>query len=409
MRQTLRFGAALAIVLVSQLAYADELYVSNFQNGTISKVDTATGAVTPFVSGLVNPSGVAFNSSGDLFVAIRSAYVAKITPDGTVTQFGPSYSNYIMAGAAVDADGNVYASGIHPAGTFIASIFKLSPTGSLLSTWSWSVGNGPLQPTGMAIDAAGNVFTADYSGNKLWKIAPDGTASLITQIFVNPQGVVLDGQGELFVSLTSSGAIAKVTQAGAMTTFASSLSGPAGISFDSLGNLFVATGTTLTKLKPDGSLADPIPGLHSAQYIANRTLAIPEPTTQLSAATMLLLPLRRRRAASRGRTNPCAAASMPAPAPMARTSFTTPGTAWSSTPSTARLSTTTIPGRMPTMRWEGGSSTARTRARWASLQPIVAMISTTRSSGRSSRSGMSSPTWAEAPTSAPARPDTRAS
>jgi sugar lactone lactonase YvrE len=263
---------------IGRRAFADELYVSNFNSGVISKVDTAAGTVTPFASGLTNPLGVAFNKSGDLFVTIRSSNMKRVTPDGGVHDFGPSYPDYIMSGAAVDSAGNVYASGIHPAGTFIASIFKLSPAGALLSTWSWSPGNGPLQPTAMVFDNAGDLFTTDYSGNKLWKVSSAGAASLITPLAVNPQGIALDSLGELLVSLTSSGSVAKVTQTGDISGFASGLNAPAGVAFDSLGNLFVATGTTLTKLKPDGLADLPITGLDSAQFIANRSTDVPEPS-----------------------------------------------------------------------------------------------------------------------------------
>ena len=279
MRSVFSYGLAAVFALLSFVhrAAADELYVSNFQSGTISKVDTGTGTVTPFAGGLVNPGGLAFDKSGNLYVAIRSDNMVKFTPDGVASDFGPAFPGYIMSAAAVDSAGNVYASGIHPAGTFIASIFKLSPAGSLLSTWSWTVGNGPLQPAGLAFDGADNLYTADYSGNKVWKITPGGTANLITPLFVNPQGVALDSQENLFVSLTASGTVAKVLQNGSSTGFAGGLSSPAGLTFDTSGNLFAATGTTLTKLNPQGTFEQPITGLHSAQFIANRTTEVPEP------------------------------------------------------------------------------------------------------------------------------------
>src|SRR5262245_28152742 len=97
------FGCTLAVVaafICVHRASADELYVSNFHSGAISKVDTGTGAATTFASGLVNPGGLAFDTSGNLFVAIRSDNMVKFSPDGVASDFGPTFPDYIMSGAA---------------------------------------------------------------------------------------------------------------------------------------------------------------------------------------------------------------------------------------------------------------------------------------------------------------------
>jgi sugar lactone lactonase YvrE len=146
----------------------------------------------------------------------------------------------------------------------------------------------------MTFDGAGNLYAADYSGNKVWRINTAGAASLITPLGVNPQDIALDPQGILLVSLTASGSVARVTQDGNVSGFASGLTSPGGIAFDTAGNLFVATGTTLSKIKPDGSMDQPIPGFDSALFIANRTAAVPEPS-MIGGLWAMLFATRRRR------------------------------------------------------------------------------------------------------------------
>ena len=64
------------------------LYVANHSNDTISKV-TPSGSVSTFASvGLSGPDGLAFDASGNLYVANYSNdTVSKMTPSGSVSTF----------------------------------------------------------------------------------------------------------------------------------------------------------------------------------------------------------------------------------------------------------------------------------------------------------------------------------
>jgi len=297
----------LILVLTAQTgtSWADVLYVSNFQSGTISEVNTVDGSVTTFVSGLTLPSGLTFDPAGNLYVALqRSGVIDKITPGGVVTPFASGLGYYFLNGMAFDSAGNLYVGANHYEGTFVSAILKFNPQGSLLSTWSWTVGAGPSQPMALAFDGGGNLWTADY-GNALYEIFPGGAATKVTSMYVNPAGLAFDRSGNLFVANNASGTIAEVTPGGAISTFASGLSGPAGLCFGTDGDLYVGnspegTGSTLSRITPDGTVSVFASGLDGPFCIADETTLVPEPGGLVClAAAMLAAHLRGR---TRGRS-----------------------------------------------------------------------------------------------------------
>ncbi len=89
-------------------------------------------------------------------------------------------------------------------------------------------------PTGIAIDASGNLYIADYGNNEIRKIATDGTVSTIagngTQGSVNasdtlatfngPAGVAIDSQGNLYVADSGNNLIRQINSARLVTTLA---------------------------------------------------------------------------------------------------------------------------------------------------------------------------------------------
>ena len=78
----------------------------------------------------------------------------------------------LPTGIAVDANGNIFV-----ADSNNGRIEKFAPSGAFVSIMG-TKGSGPGQlgqPSGIAIDRAGNIYVADASNHRVQKLAPDGT------------------------------------------------------------------------------------------------------------------------------------------------------------------------------------------------------------------------------------------
>ncbi|MEL7313317.1 MAG: hypothetical protein AAFN07_17515, partial [Pseudomonadota bacterium] len=89
------------------------LYVSNFNDGTISKVTTA-GEVTKFADVLPGPAGIVVDSKDNVIVsqygvgAGDGTTVTKITPDGVVSALSTGGLLLAPVATAIDGEDNVY-------------------------------------------------------------------------------------------------------------------------------------------------------------------------------------------------------------------------------------------------------------------------------------------------------------
>ncbi|MCU0748934.1 MAG: choice-of-anchor D domain-containing protein [Akkermansiaceae bacterium] len=135
-----------------------------------------------------NPSGVVANASGDVFVADRLNHrIRKITAGGVVSTFAgsgaPGFANGTgtaaafekPTGLAIDASGNLYV-----ADEWNHRIRMITPAG-VVSTFAGSgvagFAEGAVQtarflyPSDVAVDAAGNVYVADAGNHRIRQIA----------------------------------------------------------------------------------------------------------------------------------------------------------------------------------------------------------------------------------------------
>ncbi len=212
---------------------------------------------------LDNPSALAIDKSGDLYIAdTEDNVVREITPDGVIHLVagdgtdgdrgngGPAEQAELSGpqGVAVNAKGDVFI-----ADTNNNVVREVTPQGSI-STFAgngapgYRGDNGPAgraelsSPTGLALDALGNLYIAD-SGNSV--IRRVSTAGVITTVAGNvaadqssgglggfsgdggpataarlhsPEGLVLDQAGDLFIADTFNNAIREVTPDGTIST-----------------------------------------------------------------------------------------------------------------------------------------------------------------------------------------------
>jgi sugar lactone lactonase YvrE len=143
------------------------------------------------------------------------------------------------SGVAVDAQGNVFvADQNHNA------VKEILASGAFVTVID--LASGFNLPEGVAVDSAGNVYVADAGNNAVKEIIAAGgftTVKILGGGFSFPQGVAVDGAGNVFVADTGNNAVKEIIAAGGFSTvktLAAGFNGPAGVAVDANGNVFVA-------------------------------------------------------------------------------------------------------------------------------------------------------------------------
>ena len=168
----------------------------------------------------------------------------------TVTQAGSSYvstqagillpGNVIQPfGMAVDGADNVYIASSYQNGSFIGSIYKWSPATQTETV----VISGLIQPNGVALDTAGNLYIVDTSTKAIyeWVAANSNLITLVSSGLSSPGGIAVDGSGNVYVTDLGSNTIKEwsVANSNLTTLVSSGLVGPRGVAVDVAGNLYI--------------------------------------------------------------------------------------------------------------------------------------------------------------------------
>lgn len=218
----------------------------------------------PGVAARLNtPYGVVVDHTGTLYIAdLGNNRIRKVTPDGVITTVAGTASLLAPRNVAVDLSGTLFIS------EFGGARVRRMRAGGVLEivagtgTAGFAGDGGPASaaqlsyPTGLALDAAGNLYIADSSNHRIRKVAGGvittvlgtGTpgADFPTQLNL-PTSVVVDHSGNLFVSDSGNQRIQQLTIAGTINTLPGS---GRDLALDSAGNLFIASGPQVIRVPP---------------------------------------------------------------------------------------------------------------------------------------------------------------
>jgi uncharacterized repeat protein (TIGR01451 family) len=297
------------------------VYIADSNNERILKVDTFGVITTVAGSGsccysgdggpatvaeLYYPTGVAVDAAGNLYIAdSNNQRIRRVNAAGVITTLAGNgtagYSGdggastsaelYYPYGVAVDASGNLYIADSNNSRVRMVSAGGIITTVAGVGTCCFSGDGGAAtkaqldSPTGVAVDAAGNLYIADRYSGRIRKVSASGTISTVagngsygysgdgaaagSAAFRYPEGVAVDGSGNLYIADSGNARIRQVSTAGAVATLVGGgigdgglgvfglLNQPSGVARDNAGNTYVAdtNNDRVRKVATNGTIA----------------------------------------------------------------------------------------------------------------------------------------------------------
>jgi uncharacterized protein (TIGR03437 family) len=248
------------------------------------------GTTTKAIGGIPSAQDLALDTAGNLYATVGQV-VGKVGITGNVsTVAGSGASRYFAgentpaisarfhnpSGLAVDAAGNWYV-----ADTANNRIRKITPSGIVTTVAGTGVAGaagdgGPAllsqlnSPRSVAIDSQHNLYIADTGNNRVRKITPAGNIVSVPLPPADPEYVATGPDGSLYIADTGNNRVLRVGPSGAINTAAAVVK-PAAVTVDQAGNLYVSESARVSKVTPGGLLTTLLDGLNGSRGLAITT------------------------------------------------------------------------------------------------------------------------------------------
>ncbi|HWF40373.1 MAG TPA: IPT/TIG domain-containing protein [Candidatus Acidoferrales bacterium] len=154
---------------------------------------TSNHTIKPFITELMNPTGLALDKNGYLFVSCRNdGTVHRVSPDGRAMQWIEGMG--IATGIAFDKAGSLYV------GDRSGTIFKISPEREI---FVFATLEPSISAYHLAFSPSGELFVTGpttSSFDRVYRISPAGEVSVFFRGLGRPQGLAFDRFGNLYVA-----------------------------------------------------------------------------------------------------------------------------------------------------------------------------------------------------------------
>jgi sugar lactone lactonase YvrE len=214
---------------------------------------TSKGAVTPFATDIMNPTGLAFNMTGELFVSSRyDGSIYTVTPAGNVKVYLEGMG--IATGIAFDRTGNLYV------GDRSGSIFKISPDKEI---FVFATLEPSIAAYHLSVGLDDNLYVTGpttSSFDSIYRISPSGQVERFFTGLGRPQGSAVDIEGALYVVSSYRGrrGVFRFKARGAQPEPVIAGINLVGLAFDYQENLIVAEAGSIYSV-PLGITGKPLP------------------------------------------------------------------------------------------------------------------------------------------------------